>query len=118
VFENLEKHLDNEALWNYLRGFFPSYKIKLPNLSEPKSHFRYEDYPEVQEFCKKIVKQEDILEKKKIQTFLTISIIDSQQEETMKYAKEVNNFQFRYASYWLDLNLNEQTIIIGSKKTD
>ena len=85
----LRKWIDNEAGWNYLRGFFPSYKITLPKYICKNSLYDFSEFPEIQEFCREIVEEKGINEKIKIQTYITLSIIHSQSEESVQYLKEV-----------------------------
>lgn len=51
VMIHLQKAINNEAGWNYLRGFFPSIKLKnIPcvNNQSKKIEFEYADFPKIQ----------------------------------------------------------------------
>lgn len=63
IFKSIKEVLDNEAVWNYLNGWFSTYNFECfgqktdyapPHLKK----FQYADYPEVEQFVREVLKGE------------------------------------------------------------
>lgn len=92
--EKIKLSHDNEASWAYLRGWFPSIKLRTIPCQGQIALKSYKDFPQILEMCVGLAE----FNKKLVQPYVTLAHIYSQDQPLL--AKGVSDCRLRSVSCW------------------